>query len=93
MSRAPHSERHAALQLAGEIELRRLEESWPTTIGALPHHRRAITGRTQSQAWHAADYDPVQGYRQKPGMAWRIVRTAFVLALFALVGVILAWRG
>ena len=86
------TDRHTALQLAGEAELRRLETEWPTTVGALPHHRRAITGRTQSQAWHAADYDPVQGYRNKPGLAWRIVRAAAVLALFGAIGVILAWR-
>ena len=85
------SERHTALMLAGEAEMRRLHEQWPTSVGALPHHRRAITGRTQSQAWHAASYDPVQGYPHTPGLAWRIVRTACVLALFALLGVLLAW--
>ena len=85
------TDRHTALELAGEAEMRRLEEHWPTSIGALPHHRRAITGRTQSQAWHAADYDPVQGYRNKPGMAWRVARTAVVLALLALLGLLLAW--
>jgi hypothetical protein len=86
------TDRHTALELAGEAEMRRLEEQWPTSIGSLPHHRRAIHGRTQSQAWHAADYDPVQGYRNKPGMAWRIARiAALVLALLALSGLLLAW--
>lgn len=31
-------------------------------MGRLPEHRRAVTGRTWSQAWNPADMDPVQAY-------------------------------
>ena len=37
------------------------------TFGALPEHRRAITGRTQSSAYYAADYDPIARYPGTPG--------------------------
>lgn len=35
--------------------------------GALPEHRRAITGRTQRCAYYHADYDPITRYPGTPG--------------------------
>ena len=40
--------------------------SW-SALGQLPEHRRAITGRTQSSAFYAADYDPIARYPGTPG--------------------------
>lgn len=35
-------------------------------MNALPESRRIINGRTHSQSWTAAQYNPVEGYR-RPG--------------------------
>jgi hypothetical protein len=59
----------------------------------LPDSRRAIWGRTHGRTWNPADFDPVQGYAGRPGAMFRLVRAAFVLSLFALLGVLLAFRG
>ena len=63
--RDPRTERHTALQLAGEHELRRLDTAWPSSVGALPAHRRISAGRTHSRSWNPADMDPVQGYTRR----------------------------
>ena len=83
------SDRHEALRMAGQIEMQRLQDKWPTDPQQLSPWLRAPRERADRAAYAAA----VQGYRGKPGMPWRIARAVGVLALFALLGVILAWRG
>ena len=67
MTREPRTDRHAALMLAGDAEMRRLETEWPSSVGKLPAHRRISSGRTHSRSWNPADMDPVQGYRRGNG--------------------------
>lgn len=79
------TDRHTALMLAGEHELRRLATRYPGTLhprtlreafpqdhwrGAIEHHRRPLAERVA---------------------AW--IKAGAVLATFAGLGVLLAWRG
>jgi hypothetical protein len=88
-ARDPRTERHAALELAGQQEMQRLQDRWPTDPQQLAPWLRAPRERADRAAYATA----VSGYRGKPVAAWRLVRAVAVLALFAFIGVLLAWRG
>jgi hypothetical protein len=87
--RDARNERHQALRQAGELEMQRLQDRWPTDPQQLAPWLRAPRERADRAGYATA----VSGYRGKPGAAWRIVRAVAVLALFAFIGVLLAWRG
>ena len=65
----------------------REEREW---VDNLPEHRRAIHGRTWDRPYYPGDFDPIE--RPEPSLItagkWLVL-----LALFAGIGVILAWRG
>ena len=58
-------------------------------MNALPEHRRALYARTYSRTWHPADYDPIERWPRR--RHW--LGTLLTLALFAALGLLLAWRG
>ena len=92
MTREPRTDRHAALMLAGDAEMRRLETDWPSSVGKLPAHRRISSGRTHSRSWNPADMDPVQGYRRRGN--GRIRSVLLCIALFGgmAVAIFQPWR-
>lgn len=52
-------------------------------MNALPESRRAIHGRTYSQRWRAADFDPIE--RPKAGLTVTDAVGAVVVAVLAAV--------
>lgn len=55
----------------------------------IPEHRKMIHGRTYGRTWRPTDYDPIQ--RWPRARNW--IGTLLTLAVFAGLGVLLAWRG
>jgi hypothetical protein len=83
------SERHTALQLAGEAELRRLREQWPA-LNTRRHPRSMVEAWPQREAWRGVIT------RHRRPLAERVatwIQVSAVLATLAGIGVLLAWRG
>ena len=87
------SERHAALELAGQAELQRLQARWPSRVTTLNTRRHP---RTMAEAWpqHHAWQGVITRHRRP--LAERVatwIKAGAVLATFAGIGVLLAWKG
>lgn len=50
-------------------------------MNRLPEHRRAIYGRTWSQAWNPAAMDPVQRFRRPVPMTDRVLGVLMACAI------------
>lgn len=50
-------------------------------MNQLPQHRRALYGRTFSQSWSAADFDPIQRHKAPVPFTDRVLGTLLAVAI------------
>lgn len=58
----------------------------------LPEHRRAINGRTWSQPFNHADYDPIVAYRRTIPLSEKLLGVTLAIAIGVTLASLVAYR-